>query len=230
MTVYLIGSMQGSLASSVVADALGEIGKPRPRVAVSYAPCAENADSIPFVKKTLERVFEDTGAELERFVLPGEADAGAADEAQRIVEGADLVLLSGGDPVVGARLFTESGADAWLRGARARGTACAGISAGAILLGAFWASWSEDEEQGEREGEGELVRCTGVVPDLVVDCDDEEDDWRDLRLVTALLAERPEVAGMRVLGIPAGGAVVVAASGALQVVGDEPLRLNGTLV
>jgi len=226
-TAYLIGSMQGSVAADVMEQALAALraaGKSRPHVVIGYAALAADVDALAFMTARVPRLFPD--AETTRLVVDGEPDARRHDVAagRSLVEEADLLVLSGGDPVVGARLLRESGAAAWIRAARARGAPCAGISAGAILLGAFWASWPENAPPGAPFDGGALVECTNAVADLVVDCHDEDGGWGELRLVGQMLAAHGE--SPRLLGIPAGGAVIVAHDGSLRVVGEEPFRAS----
>jgi cyanophycinase-like exopeptidase len=175
------------------------------------------------------------GADVQRFTVDGESrGTGAAlmppAEAIAILERADVVFVSGGDPVQGARLLAGAGADRWLRDARARGTPCLGISAGAILLAAWWAEWPDLPPHGTPHDGGELVPCTGVVPDLVVDCHAEDDDWSELRLVRAMLRDRTTRGGppprLRFLGLPTGGGVVVGPDGTIADVGDASVPLG----
>jgi hypothetical protein len=226
--VYLIGSMQGGTGADMIDTALGALlaqGKRTLNVAVSYAAIAENQDALEFMSKRLPALFESSvpGTVVTRFTLPGEPGAGEVADARRIVEAADFVFLGGGDPVAGARIFRESGADAWLRAARVRGTSLGGVSAGAILLGAWWATWPTAETDAPFAG-GELVPCTQVVSDLVLDCQDEEGEWGELKMVAAMLEDRGET--VRLLGIPSGGGVIVLPGGELEIVGEDPVRFG----
>jgi hypothetical protein len=115
-----------------------------------------------------------------------------------------------------------AGAAGWLRDAHARGATLAGGSAGAILLGSFWAQWPD--EPGDRPFDGgELIRCCGVAADLVVDTHDEEDGWGELKLVHGML--RAAGHRQRVRGIPTKGGLVVHADGRLEPVGEPPFEL-----
>ncbi len=139
--------------------------------------------------------------------------------------------MSGGDPVEGANRLVHAGADAWLRDANARGAACLGISAGAMMLAAWWAEWPDAPPHGAAHDGGELVRCTGVVPDLVVDCHAEEDHWGELYLVRAMLRDRyARVANgeslPRFLGLPTGGGIVVEPDGTRAPLGSPPFELR----
>ena len=98
-----------------------------------------------------------------------------------------------------------------------------GISAGAMMLCAHWASWPEQEAPvGAPFDGGELVRCTGVVPDLVVDCHAEDDGWSELVLVRGMLQAQGLTARLR--GIPSGGGLIVAPDGSLEVIGKGPFE------
>ena len=194
----LLGEMtQRALASASLSK--------RARVAVSFAAAGGYAERMGHV---LQGVFG--GAEVVRFTVPGEKSPMPADEARAIVLGADLVFVGGGDPVHGARLLVDAGADAWLREARAHGVPCMGVSAGAIMLSAWWADWPEDPPPGAPYDGGELVSCTRVVSDLVVDCHSEEDRWAELVLVRHMLRDRlGDAPRPRMLGLaPAAGIVV----------------------
>jgi cyanophycinase-like exopeptidase len=215
--VYLQGSGQPSAPAfkQMIEQALGGVTGRKPRVALTLAALDGNASIIKkFLGWFTARAFG--GAEVTRI------DELSAEAAKAAVESADLIYLSGGDPVAGARNLAASGRDVWLREARARGAALGGGSAGAILLGAFWADWPEEPDGKPFDG-GTLVRMTGVVGDLVVDTHNEEDDWDELRLVHGMLQAAGE--NVRLRGIPTGGGLIVAPDGAIQAIGDPPLVL-----
>jgi cyanophycinase-like exopeptidase len=222
--IYLLGSGQphGKLFRDMLDRAFANVHGRTPRVAISLAAIAGELSILRkfagwFVSKTF------SGAEVTRFVVAGEDKPQAPDEARRVVEEADLVFLTGGDPVVAARILRESGADAWLRDARKRGALLSGGSAGAIALGAFWAEWPEDGGEGKPFDGGELVACTAVADDLVVDTHDEEDGWVELKLVHDML--RAAGHRHRVRGIPARGGLVVHDDGRLESTGDPAFEL-----
>ena len=171
------------------------------------------------------------GATIERFTVASETEAMPARDAAAIVERADVVFVGGGDPVQGARRLVNAGADAWLRDARARGTSCLGVSAGAIMLSAWWADWPDHPPHGAPHDGGTLVECTRVVPDLVVDCHAEDDDWNELRLVHGMMRARalcgPSVTTPqpRFLGLPTGRGIVVDPAGTIAFVGGPAFEL-----
>jgi cyanophycinase-like exopeptidase len=215
-SVYLIGSMDRTSGGTMIERALDGAG-PSAKIAVSFAPVAENPEALKHMGDRMLKLFSGKGT-VTRFSLPGEADADPA-RARSIIAEADLIFLSGGDPVLGARIFRESGADAWLREARERGAATAGISAGAIMLGAWWASWPDEPDEAEPFHGGTLIHCTGVVGDLVVDCHAEEDDWSELKLVAEMLRAKGD--GARLRGVPTRGGLIVGPDNSLGIVGDE---------
>jgi hypothetical protein len=220
-TVYLVASGQDGLLPKVAARACDELHKERPRVAVTYAPASGDPDLLRFMRERMEALFPK--AVLETI----DEDAGA-------ILRADLVFVCGGDPSLGARIMDESGVAAQLRAAHARGTPMMGVSAGAILLGSYWAQWPENvDESGETQLDAtSLVSCVGVVGDHVFDTHNEEDDWDELRIVRELLARRG-IAGTFV-GIPTGGALIFHGGGPVEgpsepnepeVLGVAPFRL-----
>lgn len=220
-SVYLVGSGQGGTLSTMVKRALRKVEGRRPKVAASYAAMHGNASGLAFMLSTAAKVF---GVEVQRFFVPGEHGAGSDKPGRAAIDAADVIFMAGGDPVAGAQLFAASGADAWLRDARARGTALLGISAGSMMLCEWWASWpDEPPKEAPFEG-GTLVRCTGVAPDLVADCHAEEDDWAELRLVRGMLVA--DGLSPRLIGLPHGGGVIVDAEGKLEPIGKPPFTLE----
>jgi cyanophycinase-like exopeptidase len=229
--VYLVASGQDESLDKVAARALAETGARRPRVAISYAPIAESPQALGFMQMRASTVF--AGADVERFAVEGEEGAMDTAAARAVVERADLVFLVGGDPVLGAKILKRAGAGEWLRAAHARGASMLGVSAGSILLGAWWAEWSE--EDAAAGANGLLVECLRVVGDLVIDCHDEASDWEELRLVKAMYdasaggARTRERTPARFVGIPTGGAIVVHPDGGRathEIVGNAPLYLT----
>ena len=217
-SVYMAGSGEPTVLRALVARAIKDT--PRPRVAVSYAAVAGSHQGLSHMQRTLGSLFAGApGARVSRFSVAGESDAMPDAEARRIVEEADIVFLSGGDPALGAKTLDAAGASEWLRAARARGASMMGISAGSIMLGAWWAEWDEQDV-------GALVACSGVASDLVVDCHDEDSDWEELRQVERLLTAREGAGPIALYGIPAGGALVVDAGDAITSEGKPPFVLR----
>jgi cyanophycinase len=147
------------------------------------------------------------------------AHAGAAEEAQRIVSGADFVYLGGGD----VRLLTErlraAGLDETIRRRHADGAVVLGVSAGAIGLTPAWIDFPEED--------GPPVRfaCLGAVP-IAVDVHDEESDWEELRALLAVWAAEHPDAVVDAYGIPTGGALELDSAGVVTTLGRASRRLR----
>ena len=198
-------------------------GKPKPKVAISYAAVADSLPGRAFMKGYATKTF--WGADVETFHVAGEKSKMDAPKAKAIIDDADLIFLAGGDPVLGAKLLCDAGADAWLRDARARGASLLGISAGAMMLCAWWASWPDEPPEAAPWDGGSLVTCTGVVPDLVIDCHAEEDDWAELKAVSEMLDARAIRPLPRRLGLATGHGIIVGPDGTFESVGGEPFEL-----
>jgi cyanophycinase-like exopeptidase len=222
---YLVASGQDGLLGQIARRALDAIGKPQPRVAVSYAPVEGDRKGLTFMSGRMPGLFP--GAVLE-----------AIEHDRRVVDRADLLFVSGGDPTLGAKVLSRTGAAGWVREAHARGVPVMGVSAGAILLGEWWIEWPEDPPQGEPTARrahpnddedappeaASLVPCTGLVAGHVFDTHDEADGWEELHVAAQLLRARGLKAHL--LGIPTAGALVFHPDGRMEVVGIPPTQLG----
>jgi cyanophycinase-like exopeptidase len=208
-TVYLAATGD-SVLTALAGRAYSALGKPRARVAVTYAPVDGDAAGMKFMSERMPRLFPD--ATLERI-----------DADRAVLDRADLVFVSGGDPTLGAKVLARSGAAEWIRAASARGVPTLGVSAGAIVLGAWWVDWPEDDDAAD-DDDARLLPCLGVLPGHVFDTHNEEDDWDELRLAARLAARAGTKA--RFLGIPSGGALVFHSDDSMEVVGKPPFELR----
>jgi hypothetical protein len=128
--------------------------------------------------------------------------SGFDDKDREWLGSSDLVLLAGGDPVRGWRIFEQSGMREVITGRYFQGATLIGISAGAVQLG--WAAGPVDPEP---------TLTFRLVP-AILSAHAEDDDWRELRRL--LSASNLSVRG---LGIPTGGGLVHHPDGAI-----EPVR------
>lgn len=113
------------------------------------------------------------------------------DEDRAWLGSADLVLLAGGDPIRGWRIFEQSGMREVITGRYFEGATLLGISAGAVQLG--WAAGPADPDP---------TLTFRLVP-AILSAHDEANDWRELHRLLA--ATELSVRG---LGIPTGGGLV----------------------
>jgi putative intracellular protease/amidase len=206
--IYLLGSGHGGLPAKLAARAVGDTGKRKPRVAVTVAPMAGDDHGMKYTTGQMPRLFPGTTLDV-------------IENDRSVVDGADLIFVSGGDPVHGAKALARTGAADWIREASARGAVVMGISAGAILLGDWWADWPEDDSSTEPVP---LVACLGIAAGHVFDTHDEADDWAELRTVAKSLESRAMKATF--IGIPSGGALVGRGGEPFEVVGSAPFTLR----
>lgn len=114
---------------------------------------------------------------------------------------ASLILLGGGDPELGWRVFEQNGLKELLLKKRYDGAVLAGVSAGAVQLGRGALS---------NAAQPAVLEMFGFAP-FYVAAHDEEQDWWDLRaLVTMSTSEA------RGIGIPFGGGAIYFPDGALE--------------
>ena len=142
--VYLVASGQDGMLPKVAARAVDALGQKKATVAVTYAPVVGDAGGLRFMRERMARLFPN--AAIERFSVTGEDSPMSPKEARAVIDRADLIFVSGGDPTLGAKVLERGGASAWLREANDRGVPLMGVSAGAIVLGAFWADWPEEPD------------------------------------------------------------------------------------
>ncbi len=141
------------------------------------------------------------------------------DEARKIVAGADLVYLGGGD----VRLLTDrlrsAGLDETIRRRHADGAVVLGVSAGAIALTPCWIDFPDEE--------GPPVRftCLGAV-NIAIDAHDEDSDWEELRALLAVWGEEAPDAVVEAYGIPTSGALELDGQGTVTTLGRAPKRLR----
>ncbi len=108
---------------------------------------------------------------------------------------ADVILLAGGDPLLGWETFRGNGVEPLLRQRYAEGAILMGISAGAMQLAAK--AWSES-----LSGEPALFTPLALCPFIVGV--HEQPEWMGLK--RAVLAAGP---GTRGVGIPLGGGALL---------------------
>jgi hypothetical protein len=198
-----VASGQDGLLAPMARRALEALGKKQPRVAVTHAPVEGDAGGLKFMSGRMAQLFP--GALIETI-----------ERDRSVVDRADLIFVSGGDPTHGAKVLAASGAATWIREASARGVPTMGVSAGAILLGQWWVDWPEEEDAPAESAE--LVACTGVIAGHVFDTHDEADGWEELHVMAGLL-DRAKIQA-RLLGIPTGGALVYGAAGRIGQIGN----------
>ena len=134
--VALVGSGEYlDVMNDVDRRLLAESGRPQPRVAcLPTAAGLEGAESVDRWSRMGVEHFRKLGARVDALPV---IDRASADDPRwtRLVESADLIYLSGGDPLYLCQTLIDTRTWAAVERAWARGAVFAGCSAGAMILG-----------------------------------------------------------------------------------------------
>ena len=197
-------------------DRVFELAGARPLVAWIGAA---NGDEPAWYERVAKVLRARYGAEVELARTVGEFDA---DATRRLVDAATVLYLGGGDVALLAERARALGLDEQIRRRHREGALVVGVSAGAIGLTRFWVRFPEDDEA---LAEPTRFACIGAL-DVAVDCHDEQSDWEELRALLAAWARQEPEAVVEAYGIPLGGALELAPSGAVTHLGPAPRRLR----
>lgn len=170
------------------ADALpARTGKRDPTAAYLGASNGDNPDFYAIFTAAME----GAGVSIDRCrMVPARPSA----QDLAFLEGADVIILAGGDVGEGWRAFVETGVREVLARRYYEGAVLVGVSAGAVQLGMF--GWPEGDPS-----DASLYGTLGLVP-FAVDAHAEADEWRELRRIVTARA-----GVVRGIGIPRGGGV-----------------------
>lgn len=135
-------------------------------------------------------------------------------EDRSFLEEADVILLAGGDPVRGWRVFEQSGMREVITRRYFEGAVLIGVSAGAVQLG--WAAAPAEVDAADLARDH--VELTFRLVPAIVGAHEEAADWRGLERLLKL-----SELSVRGLGIPAGGGLLYHPDGAVQPV-RRPLQ------
>lgn len=172
---------------------------------LSAAYVGASSGDEPAFYSIFQSAVESAGVADHRMIL-----SAFGDEDREFLDSADLVVLSGGDPVRGWRIFEQSGLQEAITRRYFEGAVLLGVSAGAVQLG--WVAGPEGTAPEELSPE-DAVLTFRLVP-AAVDVHDEPSGWSRLRRLL-------QVSGVSVrgLGVPSGGGLVYHPDGAI-----EPVR------
>jgi len=184
-------------------------GAPNPAIAYIGAASGDDQRFFSFISSTLK---EAGAGEISHAILaPANADV---KKAQKIIETADVIYISGGDVERGMRVLEEKKIISFLKGLFHSGKLFFGLSAGSIMLAREWVRWSDPDD----DTTAELFPCLGFAP-VLCDMHAEEDGWPELR--TALMF-KPE--GEVGYGIAGGAGLIVYPDGMVEALGDAVHR------
>lgn len=188
----------------------GPIAEPGPdregRLRAAYVGASSGDE--PAFYSIFRAAVEAVGIEDHRMIL-----SSFQREDREFLASADLVVLSGGDPVRGWRIFEQSGLQEAITRRYFEGAVLLGVSAGAVQLG-WTAAPEEAAEAGAGIGPEDVTFTFRLVP-AVVGVHEEDRDWEGLRRLL-----RASGAAVRGLGIPSGGGLAYHPDGVI-----EPIRL-----
>lgn len=208
--IFLIAGDPGKRGGGkdpLLAAILAQLGMARPGVAYIGAASGDNRVFFLWIAALLKKA----GAGPVRLAALASRRADL-DKARGQIRDADLVFVSGGDVDAGMSALEKTGTDGFLRECYRAGKPFIGLSAGSIMLARRWVRWSDPEDDATAED----FPCLGLAP-LLCDTHAEKDKWDELK---ALLKLTGTPVGY---GIPAGGALRVAADGSLAALG-RPVR------
>jgi cyanophycinase len=191
----LFGKQRDRLLLEVALDGLAR----DTRLSAAYIG-ASNGDRPEFYE-IFEGAMDAIGVNNRRMI-----DSSFGPDDRAFLNGAQLIVLAGGDVRLGWTTFERTGMKDVILGRYTQGAILVGISAGAVQLGRCGIVETP-------ESATELLDVFNLVP-AVVDTHDERADWA--RLARTVQALRGAATG---LGIPSGSGVIVHPDHTL-----EPLR------
>ncbi len=195
-----------ALLRKVVTDA----GKLEPSIA--YVGVASDDDRGFF--RWLSAMFQQAGSGEVRMPRLASSRADVA-EARAVLEGSDIVFVSGGDVEAGMAHLERHSLPSFLKDLYRGGKPFFGLSAGSIMLARCWVRWRNPHD----DASAEEFPCLDLAP-VVCDTHAEEDGWEELRALMKLTAN-----GIG-YGIPAGGALRVDPDGSVSALAKPAQRFT----
>jgi cyanophycinase-like exopeptidase len=181
-----------------------EFGIASPAVAYSGTASGDDRSFFNFIAGS----FVEAGAGKVTHVLIA-PDGADLKKAQKILESADIIFISGGDVEAGMEILQDKNMVGFLNNLYRQGKPFFGISAGAIMLADRWVRWSDPDD----DSSAELFPCLGYAP-IICDTHDEQGGWEELQ--AAIMLEKE---GFRGYGLASGSAVKVTPDGKVEALG-----------
>lgn len=204
--VYLLagGRPRSGKHNLLVQTVYEEIGINNPVVA--YTGTANGDDKRFFGFITNELTQAGAGKIVHAVIAGRNADL---KKAQKILEDADIVFVSGGDVEAGMKVLEEKSQIDFFNSLYRQGKPFFGVSAGALMLAEKWVRWPDPND----EDSAELFTCLGFAP-VICDAHDEEGGWEELK--AALMLEKK---GKRGYGMTGGSGIKVTPDGRVTSIG-----------
>jgi peptidase E len=175
-----------------------------PAVAYTGTASGDDKDFFRFISSS----FTEAGAEkvTHAVIAPDGADL---KKAQKILEAADIVFVSGGDVEVGMDILRQKNMLDFFNGLYREGKPFFGISAGAIMLAKKWVRWPDPDD----DNSAELFPCLDYAP-IICDTHDEQGGWEELQ--AALMLEKKGIKGY---GLASGSGIKVMPDSTVEILG-----------
>jgi cyanophycinase-like exopeptidase len=173
---------------------------------IAYSGTASGDDKRFFGFITAEFKEAGAGKVTHAVIAPDGADL---KKAQKILESADIIFVSGGDVEAGMEVLQDKNMVGFMDSLYRQGKPFFGISAGAIMLADRWVRWPDPDD----DNSAELFRCLGYAP-IICDTHDEQGGWEELQ--AAIMLEKE---GFRGYGLASGSAVKVTPDGKVEALG-----------
>lgn len=177
------------------------------------------ASSDPTTGEDYLEVFTRIGASSADLLQIDSREAANGDEAVRLLEGATGIFITGGDQARLSKLMVGTRAAETIRRCNAEGTAVAGTSAGASILGAHMMSGGESSAP-PHKGMVELVAGFGLLEDVIVD-----QHFSTRGRIGRLLVTFAANPGFIAFGIDENTALVIGADGIAKAIGESSVTV-----
>jgi dipeptidase E len=205
--VYLLAGGRSALdrgPDPALTAVFSRTGRPEPTVAYVGAASGDN----PAFRLMISRYLRAAGSgKVVPVPLAGRRFDRSSCEA--ILEGADIVYVSGGDVEAGMEILEKRGMTGFFIDLYRSGKPFFGLSAGSIMLAREWVRWSDPDD----DSTAEIFPCLGAAQ-VICDTHGEGDDWVELKALLALESE-----GTVGYGIRSGASISIDPDGEVRVVG-----------
>jgi peptidase E len=179
---------------------------------VAYVGAASNDNRVFFM--WIAALLKKAGARSVRLAALASGRADLA-KARSLLQGADLIFVSGGDVEAGMHVLERTGCTSLLKELHQAGKPFIGLSAGSIMLAQSWLHWADAAD----DATAEIFPCLGLAP-LLCDTHAEKEEWEELKVLLKLTG------AARGYGIPSGAALHVLADGSLHALGKPVQRFS----
>jgi peptidase E len=207
--VFLLAGGRGSQRKkqdTLIQAIYREFGIKSPAIAYTGTASGDDKNFFGFISRELAAA--GAGKIAHAVIAPDGADL---KKAQKILESADIVFVSGGDVEAGMEVLRAKNMVGFLDNLFRQGKPFFGISAGALMLAQKWVRWPDPDD----ESSAELFPCLGYAP-VICDAHDEQGGWQELR--AALMLEKEGVKGY---GLASGSGIKVTPDGKVAALGGD---------